>query len=315
VGRCNTLFDINYLLYRGKSYVDKKLYVERWLLMVKDALAAASLDAHVRALDFKGGKFLALEVHQGDEALEMRYQKRWTGAGQVAVATGATITAQVRQVHEQLLRQHRRLLENGLRRFLRRSIGLLAAMQAAFRDDAELPRRYETALRELGGLAGARMAAVVRRRPGLFLKYEVLPAVALKEGSAIRFAGLSRGQLVDVTGLIKTEASKPEEGREPGQTTGFRTIQTASQLPPKEGVELLAPGAAAVGAAAMLPPGAGPGNEGGADQTAQVVSGKSSALADASCPNVACASGDCAAADWGSVDCGNVDCSGAPDCS
>ena len=69
--------------------MDKKLYVERWLLTVKTAATDAGLDAHVRALDFKGGQFLALEVSQGDEALEIRYQKRWTGAGQVATASPA----------------------------------------------------------------------------------------------------------------------------------------------------------------------------------------------------------------------------------
>jgi hypothetical protein len=100
--------------------VDKKLYVERWLLTIKTAAADAGLEARVRALDFKGGQFLALEVAQGDEALEMRYQKRWTGAGQVAVATGAAITAQVRQIHEQLVKKHRRLLENGLRLLCRK---------------------------------------------------------------------------------------------------------------------------------------------------------------------------------------------------
>src|SRR4051812_7554484 len=55
--------------------VDKKLYVERWLLTLKTASTEAGLNASVRALDFKGGKFLAFEVSQGDEALELRYRK------------------------------------------------------------------------------------------------------------------------------------------------------------------------------------------------------------------------------------------------
>jgi hypothetical protein len=206
-----------------------------------------------------------------------------------------------------------------LRRFLRRSLGLLEALEVAFRHEAELPGRYEAALREAGGLSGARFAAVARRRPGLRVKYEVLPAVALKEGTAVRFAGLSRGQLVDISDLIKTELSPPREGGEPAQNTGFRTIHVPAQAPSTGGVELVAPtAAAAAGAAAMLPPEAGAVPP-GPGQEAAVVSGKQSVLADAACPSADCGPADCSAIgsgidcsafDWGSIDCG-----GAPDCS
>jgi hypothetical protein len=300
--------------------MDKNLHVERWLLTLKTATAEAGLEAHVRALDFKGGKFLAFEVSQGDEALELRYEKRWAGAGQVAVATGAAITAQVRQVHERLLGQRRRLLQNGLRRFLRHSIGLLAALESALRNDAELPRRFEAALRELGGFSGARLAAVVRRRPGLFLKYEVLPALAIKEGTAIRFAGLSRGQLVDVSSLIKTQPSTPEEGRSPSQNTGFRTVQVAPELAVAAGVELVATTAVAAAgvaaAAAAVPPAPGQTTPAGAAQgQAAVVSDKRSALSDAACPGDCLSSINFGPSDCGALDWGNVDCGGAPDCS
>jgi hypothetical protein len=284
--------------------VDKKLYVERWLLLIKTAAVGAGLEARVRALDFKGGQHLALEVSRGNDALEVRYQKRWTGAGQVAVATGAALTAEVRQVHARVLGEHRRLLQNGLRRFLRRSIGLLAALESALRHDAELPRRYEAGLREVGGLSGARLAAVVRKRPGLLVKYEVLPAVALREGSVTRFAGLSRGRLVDVSELIKTQPAKAQEGREPGQNTGFRTVTVAPELAAAAGVELVAPGASDEPSGASGPRPSPrlerPAKTVGGGQTAVVVADAASAFADAACL---------------AVECGNVDCSGVPDCS
>jgi hypothetical protein len=270
--------------------VDRKLYLERWLLTLKTAAEGAGLDGHVRALDFKGGNFLAFEVHRGDEALELRYEKRWTGAGQVAVATEPGLTARVRQVHEQLLGQHRRLLENGLRRSLRRSIGLLAALESALRNDAELPRRYEAALREVGGLAGARFAAVVRRRPGLFLKYEVLPAVALREGNALRFAGLSRGQLVDISGLIKTESPRADQGSTPSGNTGFRTVVVAPELAAAGGVEL-------IGEKKPPPKGrakAQTGHAAGGTDAVVFLEG-ASCLADATCAS--------------------IDCGGVPDCN
>jgi hypothetical protein len=236
--------------------------------------------------------------------VEIRYQKRWTGAGQAAVATNAALTAEVRQVHERVLGEHRRLLENGLRRFLRRSIGLLAALESALRHDAELPRRYDAALREVGGLSGARFAAVVRRRPGLFTKYEVLPAVAFREGAFIRFAGLSRGQLVDVSELIKTQPTKGKEGGEPGQNTGFRTVTVAPELAAAAGVELVGADEAdqPSGAAgpARPPRPERPARTGGAGERTEVVADAASAFANAACL---------------AVECGNVDCSGVPDCS
>jgi hypothetical protein len=185
--------------------VDHKLHVERWLLLLKTAATSAGFEVHVRALDFKGGNFLAFSVLQGSEALEVRYRKGWTGTGMVAAATGSAITAGVRQVHERLLQEHVGVLENGLRRFLRRSIDLLTALEFALKQETDLPRRYEAALREVGGVVGARFAAVVRRRPGLRVKYEVLPAVAISQQGLGRFEGLSRGQLVDLSHLIKKE--------------------------------------------------------------------------------------------------------------
>jgi hypothetical protein len=288
--------------------VDRKLYVERWLLTLKSAAVSAGLQAHVRALDFKGGEFLALEVRQENEALEIRYQKRWTGAGMVAAATGAGITTRVRQVHEQQLQQHARLLQNGLRRFLRRSISLLAALEAAFLHDAELPRRTEAALREVGGLSGAIPAAVVRRRPGVFVKYEALPGVALREGPAIHFAGMSHGKLVDLSDLIKTRPPAEEEKREPGQDTGFRTVLVPPGLAAAAGVELLA--------AHQAPPAAAGGGGPTVDavdvgDVAEAVGDAATcALADASCPGA-----DCGLLDVSTIDCGSVDCGGAPDCS
>jgi hypothetical protein len=295
--------------------VDRQLYVERWLLSVKAAAIAAGLAAHVRALDFKGGKFLAFEVRQENEALEIRYLKRWTGAGMVAAATGAAITQRVREVFQQQLKAHARLLQSGLRRFLRRSIHLLTALESAFLPDSDLPRRVDAALREVGGVSGARPAAVVRKRPGVLVKYEVLPAVAFREGPAIHFAGLSRGKLVDLSDLIKTTPPKEEDRPPPGQETGFRTVLIPPALAAAVGVELLAQAPQAPPAAASAGGGSGgPNALDAAGDVADVASHAACALSDASCP------GDCGGCDVGNVDCSSVDfasvdCGGAPDCS
>jgi hypothetical protein len=207
----------------------------------------------------------------------------------------------VRQVHEHLLQQHVRLLENGFRRFLRRSIDLVKALEAAFGPESDLPRRYETALREMGGLSGARMAAVVRKRPGVLVKFEVLPAVALSEGDAVHFAGLSHGRLIDLSDLIKPESAAKLTPPPAGAETGFRTVVMPADVPARpQGVELVAPPAdntvaAAVTADALV------------EGAAEIVEAGACLLSDASCP------GDCgidaSAIDFGNVDCGGVDCS------
>jgi hypothetical protein len=281
--------------------VDRNLHIERWLLSLKSQASAAGVEARVRALDFKGGSFLAFEVTHDGEVLEIRYRKGWAHTTRVVAATGPALAVTVRQVHEQLLQQHVRLLENGFRRFLRRSIDLLKALEAAFGPESDLPRRYEAALREMGGLSGARMAAVVRKRPGMLVKFEVLPAVALSEGGTVHFAGLSHGRLVDLSDLIKPDSAAKQAPRPAGTETGFRTVVMPADVPVKpQGVELVAPNrsngiAAAVTADALV------------EGAAEIVEAGACLFSDAACP------GDCgidaSAIDCGSVDCGGVDCS------
>ena len=121
--------------------MDRKLYLERWLLELKAAAGEAGLEAHVRALDGKGGRLLGLELRHGDETLEFRYWKLRTGARQVIAATSAEIVGRVREVHTSIEKAHRRVRENGFRRFLRRSIRMLEGLESTcFREENLLER-------------------------------------------------------------------------------------------------------------------------------------------------------------------------------
>jgi hypothetical protein len=208
--------------------LDARLYVERWLLTLKAAAGAAGLEGHVRALDFKGGERLALEICKGGEALEMCYRKRRTGAQMLAAATSADIVARVRDVHTRVLAEHRKLLENGFRRFLRRSIRLLESLESALYRDAELLQRTMTVLSDIPGAAGARPAAIARRGRTLARRYEILPAAALRQGTSIRFMGVLEGRLVDLHELF------PKRGTD--KAAPFHRDGPERQGPGKDGV-------------------------------------------------------------------------------
>ncbi|MCI0460034.1 MAG: hypothetical protein L0Z62_24035 [Gemmataceae bacterium] len=212
--------------------MDTKLYVERWLLILKAAAQSAGLQAHVRALDFKGGRWLAFEVRKGDAALELRFRKRRTGARRLVVATGAEIVGRVREVHARLLAEHRGLLENGLRRFLRRSLALLEALESAFLRDVDLPSRLQAALHEVKEASGARPAALARRR-ALPRRYEILPAAAFSQASATRFFGVSERRLVDLADLLmgKKERALLRQRPKAEASADFEVVP--------EGIELL----------------------------------------------------------------------------
>jgi hypothetical protein len=194
--------------------VDAKLYLERWLLTLKVAAGAAGLEAHVRALDFKGGVRLAIEVRKANEGVEIRYRKRRTGQHMVAAATGAEVVGRLREVHKRVLAEHRKLLENGFRRFLRRSIGFLEALESALYRDAEFLQRTATLLRDVTG-AGARPAALVRRRRTAAGRYEILPAAAIVQATGIRFLGQRDRWLVDLDEFMpkRNSARKAAQGR------------------------------------------------------------------------------------------------------
>jgi hypothetical protein len=185
--------------------LDARLYFERWLLSLKAAATAAGLEAHVRALDFKGGKQLAFEVRKGNDALEICYRKRRTGAYMIAAATGAEIVGRVRDVHKRELAEHRKLLENGFRRFLARSIRMLEALESALYRDAQLLSRSSTVLRDVPGAGRATPSALVRRRRTAAGRHEILPAAAVVQGANIRFAGVVDRRLVDLCELLPTK--------------------------------------------------------------------------------------------------------------
>lgn len=189
---------------------DSKLYLERWLLELKAAATAADLEAHVRAFDGKGGRLLSLELRLGDEALELRYWKRRTGARRVAAATGPGIVARAREVHRSVEKQHRRVLENGFRRFLRRSIRMLEALESAFLREPDLLARFRESLIAAKASSATRPAAVARRSRRAPGGYELLPAAAVTRAAHIWFAPLLEGRFVDLSSLVRPPKKKRE---------------------------------------------------------------------------------------------------------
>jgi hypothetical protein len=286
--------------------VPHDLYLERWLLTVKIAAAAAGLTAHVRALDAKGGRLLALEMSQENEALELRYRKRLRGPRMVAAATSTAIVKPASEVFEKLLAEHRRLLENGFRRFLRQSRELLLQLEAAFaRDAAGLRARVVSVLGK--GSEGARPAVAVQ--PGKRGQGEAFPAVARPLGYSYIFSVWENGRFIDLSWLFPGD-----------KDSSTMAVGTAGGLPPlpvvaasMKSVELSFPtipptspaggSPASAPAGAALTPGAGSTSGGGgmgANLTAdfvgnvvEVVANAGSCLGDASCSGIDLGGLDC----------------------
>jgi hypothetical protein len=218
--------------------LDARLYLERWLLTLKVAAGAAGLEAHVRALDFKGGERLALEVRKANEAIEIRYRKRRTGPQIVAAATGAEIVGRLREVHKRVLAEHRKLLENGLRRFLRKSIRMLEALESSLYRDAEFLPRTATVLRDVSGAAAARPAALVRRRRTAAGRYEIQPAAAIGQADQLRFVGFRDGRLVDLDEFMPKRKSA-KDGTAALQARSRSSTTNEAITPLDAGTELL----------------------------------------------------------------------------
>jgi hypothetical protein len=155
--------------------MEKKLYVERWLLTVKAALVAAGLAARVRAVDRKGGKLLALEVRQGPSALELRYRKRRLGPRIVAATNSLEILAPVRRVFEKVLAEHPKLLENGFRRFLRRSIQVIQGLESELSKDAARLSRIAAAMGKHAATLQPALARVHSRSCARFFRVRSFP--------------------------------------------------------------------------------------------------------------------------------------------
>ncbi|MCI0377742.1 MAG: hypothetical protein L0215_09060 [Gemmataceae bacterium] len=275
----------------------KNLHLERWLLLLKKEAVAAGLEARVRALDRKGGRWLALAVRQsphpqplsqrarGDNALEIRYYKRLVGPAMVAAATGPEIVGRVREAHERLLKYHRRVLENGLRRFLRRSIGLLQALETALLQDRELLKNADAALRRVPDApVNLRPAAAARKKRGLGQGFEILPAAGLP------FFGIRDGLLVDLSllaPLSKKQSAQHAQHQPWGDWVGEAGVELV-----EAGIGAVDPGAAAADTAASA--------AAGLADVAQV--------AGSAVDVVAQGGSACADASAGGIDCGGFDC-------
>ncbi len=309
-----------------RRFVDRKLYVERWLLELKRRLGARGLEAHVRALDGRGGERLGLEVADGGAALALHYRKRRTGPAIVAAATGPEIVERAEEVHRAFVAEHRRWLENGLRRFGRRGLRLLTALRAAFGPERAVLERAAALLRGWAQAPeGSRPALAIRagrrgrgRAPRFRGDFPAFPAVAVPRPGGTRLAAISERGLVDLAALFPEEEAEREEDRRDREgespahavASGFLEVLDAgselvSRLPPfRPPVRVPMPdlaestaGAAEVASAAAEAMGR---LAEVAGQAVETVSTAGSCLGDASCPGPDC----------GSVDCGSVDCGG-----
>ncbi|MEM7263914.1 MAG: hypothetical protein AAF488_18150 [Planctomycetota bacterium] len=108
--------------------MDRRLHVERWLLSLKSSLVETGLDARVRAWDRKGGELVSLLVFDRSDALEIRTRKLRLRSQLVVACTSPSLATRVADVAIDGLADHRRLLENGLRKFWRRAADLLIAL-------------------------------------------------------------------------------------------------------------------------------------------------------------------------------------------
>lgn len=302
--------------------MDRKLYVERWLLAVKDACTQEGLPAHVRALDHKGGQRLTLVIRQGDEAVEFCYRKRLAGVRMLAAATSPAFAARVKEVYARLLREHRRLLQNGYRRFLKRSIRLLGEIESA------PPGSLAS---EVPEAKGASPGLLARRLRGLPARYEVLPAAAFLTPTSARFVGVVEKKLIELIDLIPGEdgPSAPQANVTPAASSAGGVELVSALALPAAGAAAVAAGAAAAGlppvadeaqaaAAAAVPSvvpppagGVGDGVAAIAEGLANVVDGAEVVAAAGSClSDAACSAPDCSGVDLSGLDCGGIDCGG-----
>jgi len=159
------------------------------------------MKASVRALDKKGGRHLALELELGNEALELRAFKRRLGARLAAAGTSASMLPAVRSALERLLGEHPRLLEGGLRRFLKRAIQLVSALEAGFEGASKAAELARASLAPVRSTPQARACAAVRLARGFPRRFEAIPGFARRNGRA-DFAALVDGSLVTLTALV-----------------------------------------------------------------------------------------------------------------
>ncbi len=290
--------------------MDRKLYVERWLLAVKDACTQEGVPAHVRALDHKGGQRLALVIRQGNEAVEFCYRKRLAGVRMLAAATSPAFAARVKEVYARLLREHRRLLQNGYRRFLKRSVRLLGEIESA---------PPGSLANEMPEAKGARPGLLARRLRGLPARYEVLPAAAFLTPASARFVGVVEKKLIDLIDLIPGEEAPPAPPANvtpAGGSAGGVELVSSLALP-AAGAAAVAAGAAAPGllpvadeaqAAAAVPPVVPPPAGGVGDGVAAIAEGLGNVIDGA---EVVAAAGSCLSdAACSALDCGGIDCGG-----
>jgi hypothetical protein len=333
-----------------EQLIDKRLYLERWLLRLKRMLLEDGLEAHVHALDRKGGVRLALRVHtpEGAEprAAELRFRKGWRGEVVLAAANSPELVRRLVAVTERFVTEHRGFTRGGARRFARRVARMLTALAGALGDagaiaqtaaqladipgaEGALPALYVQRLpgwrwRVVSGAAGARFEEVLEAPRGLGRLRQLVGRARVDE-TVVRFAALGGGRLISLQEQIEREQERTVVAQ---RATVDEDSIGAFML--EAGVELVFTGGAfladAVGAgeaagAAAETAGAAAEAVGasaeGAGAAGEAAAGLGDVIVDAGAGAVEAVTGagsclgDAACV---SVDCGALDCLGALDC-
>lgn len=182
--------------------MQSSLYLERWLLQVKRSANEARLEAHVRALDRKGGNLLLLEVALGQEMAAICHRKRPVGP-RLAVATmSIERITRLRGVYRSQVSQHAGLFENGLRRYLKQTLALLESVESRRLSDADSMRTAKFVVSRFPKLKGTRPAIAARRERMAPHRTTVYHAAWVRRSPRGRFVVVVEERLLELPHIV-----------------------------------------------------------------------------------------------------------------
>ena len=295
----------------------KSLNLERRLLDVKNQATASGLNAQVRALDFKGGDWLALKFVHNSKVVELRYRKGPTQARILVAGSDADLARRVRDLHLSLMRQHDKVLENGYRRMLSRAARMLEEFESRMLKDQEVLNRGLEFIRteELG--AAYQPALAIRSQGRRERNYDVIPAVVIPVDPVPEMAAIgSDGKLFDLSDLLRSQREERKDVK-PSGSRNWNLVEGIADVG-QVGVELISDVVASF-AFSSIPGNAAKAAEqiseaatsGAAEITAETAPQAFEAIADAggSAAEVVVQSSSCLGdAACAGADCGGIDC-------
>ncbi len=202
----------------GRRDDDQDLYIERWLLELKVVCRSVGLRASVRAIGEKGGRRLALLIRDDAGAVEMRYHKRRRGVALLAAADDLRTVARAMDAHRRFIESHRRVLQNGLRRFGKRGLRALTALHERLVREPGVLDRVRARLPAADGDTELRPALVAVRLQTLRSRHELIDAAAIVRPARRSFAAFDEdGRLVDLSELLPPVRDEEADDRSAGR--------------------------------------------------------------------------------------------------